>query len=85
VSAAQSPSWSHLLTEVGVVGLWLAGRHDRGRWTIDIGAQVLWIAHALGEPKVYVVSSVRAAGPTLQEIPDSDAGLRGELRYEVSL
>jgi hypothetical protein len=43
------------------------------------------MADALGEPKVGVASSVCAAGPTLQEMPGADAGLRGELRYEVSL
>ena len=63
----------------------VGGRHDKGRWKVGIGAQFLWTAHVPGEPKLDVVSSVRAAGPTLQEIPDSYAGLRGERRCEFSL
>ena len=55
------------------------------RWVVAIGARFLWMAHAPGRPRLYAVSSVRAAGPTRQEIPNSHAELRGELRDGVSL
>ena len=50
-----------------------------------MGARFLWMAHAPGKPRPYAVSSVHAAGPTRQEIPDSHGELRGELRDGVSL
>jgi len=55
-------------------------------WVVAIGARFLWMAHAPGRPRLYVVSSVRAAAdPTPQWIADSHAELRGELRDGVSL
>ena len=53
-------------------------------WVVAIGARFLWMAQAPGKPKPYAVSSVRAAAGR-QEIPDSHAELRGELRDGVSL
>ena len=34
---------------------------------------------------LFVVACVRSAGPSIEEVPDSDGGCRGELRYEVSM
>lgn len=42
-----SPYWSYLLTAVGVLGIWLAGRKSRTGWAVGLSAQVLWIAYAL--------------------------------------
>jgi hypothetical protein len=39
--------WSYLLTAVGLLGLWLAGRKSSGGWAVGIGAQALWIVYAV--------------------------------------
>jgi hypothetical protein len=39
--------WSWLLTAVGVLGLWLAGRKDWRGWAVGLGAQLLWVAYAV--------------------------------------
>lgn len=38
--------WSYLLTAVGFLGLWLAGRRWPAGWLIGFLAQGLWIAYA---------------------------------------
>jgi hypothetical protein len=38
--------WSYLLTAVGVLGLWLAGRKNPRGWLVGLAAQALWIAYA---------------------------------------
>jgi uncharacterized membrane protein len=39
--------WSWLLTVVGVLGLYIAGRKNKVGWAIGIGAQTLWMAYAV--------------------------------------
>ncbi|MGW5122972.1 hypothetical protein ACWEQ7_02725 [Streptomyces sp. NPDC004069] len=39
--------WSWLLTAVGVLGLYLAGRKSPWGWAVGIGAQGLWFAYAV--------------------------------------
>lgn len=39
-------TWSYLLTAVGVIGLYLAGRRMPAGWLIGLCAQGLWIAYA---------------------------------------
>lgn len=39
--------WSFILTAVGIVGLWFAGRKKAWGWAIGLGAQVLWLAYAI--------------------------------------
>ena len=39
--------WSWLLTAVGVLGLWLAGRKDWRGWAVGLGAQALWVTYAV--------------------------------------
>lgn len=39
--------WSYLLTAVGAVGLYIAGRKHPAGWLVGLGAQGLWIAYAL--------------------------------------
>lgn len=41
-----NPYWSYLLTAVGVLGLYLAGRKSYWGWGVGLGAQGLWIAYA---------------------------------------
>lgn len=40
-----NPYWSYLLTAVGIIGLWLAGKKKIG-WAVGVGAQSLWIIYA---------------------------------------
>lgn len=40
-------AWSLLLSAIGILGLWLAGRKDWRGWAVGLGAQVLWIAYAV--------------------------------------
>ena len=44
-----------------------------------------WWPDAGGADWVSVVSCVKAQGPSFVEVPESDGGVRGELRYEVML
>jgi hypothetical protein len=39
--------WSYILTAVGILGLWLAGRKSRAGWAVGLGAQSLWIVYAV--------------------------------------
>lgn len=42
-----NPYWSYVLTAVGIVGLYLAGRKSPWGWAVGIGAQALWLAYAI--------------------------------------
>lgn len=42
-----NPYWSYLLTAVGVLGIWLAGRKSSAGWAVGLGAQTLWITYAV--------------------------------------
>lgn len=42
-----NPYWSYLLTAVGVLGLYLAGRKQKTGWLIGLAAQVLWLSYGL--------------------------------------
>ena len=51
--------WSWILTGVGVLGLYLAGRKFWWAWLIGLGAQVLWIAYAIATHQYgFIVSAV---------------------------
>lgn len=54
--------WSWILTAVGVVGLRLAGRHNRLGWAVGLGAQGLWIAYALATRQYGFLFSAVAYG-----------------------
>lgn len=50
--------WSWILTAVGVLGLYLAGRGSMWGWAVGLGAQGLWIAYALStEQHGFLVSA----------------------------
>ncbi|MFD7835555.1 hypothetical protein [Streptomyces sp. NPDC059761] len=42
-----NPAWSYLLTLVGAIGLYTAGRARRMGWLIGFCAQGLWAAYAV--------------------------------------
>jgi hypothetical protein len=55
--------WSWILTAVGVVGLYFAGRKMWWSWLIGLGAQVLWIAYAIAtEQWGFIVSALAYGG-----------------------
>lgn len=39
--------WPWLLSVVGLIGLWLAGKRRALGWYVGLGAQLLWVAFAL--------------------------------------
>lgn len=39
--------WSYILSTVGVLGLYLAGRKKAIGWAVGLFAQVLWVAFAV--------------------------------------
>jgi len=54
--------WSWLLTAVGVLGLYIAGRRNRWGWAVGIGAQFLWLAYAIASQQWGFIVSVGAYG-----------------------
>ena len=54
--------WSILLTAVGVLGLWVAGRRSAWGWAIGIAAQALWIAYAVATRQWGFIASALAYG-----------------------
>ena len=42
-----NPAWSFVLTAIGVVGLYLAGRRSPWGWAVGLAAQSLWLTYAL--------------------------------------
>lgn len=40
-------TWSLLLSAIGVVGIFLAGRRSWTGWALGLAAQLLWVAYAL--------------------------------------
>lgn len=54
--------WSWILTAVGVVGLWLAGRRNPLGWAVGLGAQGLWLAYALSTQQYGFLFSAMAYG-----------------------
>jgi len=39
--------WSYGLAAIGILGIYLAGRHNQWGWAIGVGAQALWIVYAV--------------------------------------
>lgn len=39
--------WSYILTAVGLLGIYLAGKKNRAGWLVGLAAQVLWVAYAI--------------------------------------
>ena len=39
--------WSWALAGVGILGIYLAGRHKASGWLVGASAQVLWFAYAI--------------------------------------
>jgi hypothetical protein len=39
--------WSYVLSAIGLLGFWLAGRKVWYAWWINVANQVLWTAYAL--------------------------------------
>lgn len=54
--------WSYLLTAVGVLGLYLAGKKDRRGWVVGMGAQLLWFAYAISTRQWGFIGSCVAYG-----------------------
>ena len=54
--------WSWVLTSVGLVGLFLAGRKIWWAWLIGLGAQVLWIVYAVQTQQYGFILSACAYG-----------------------
>lgn len=51
--------WSWVLTGVGVLGLWLAGRGSWQGWAVGLGAQVLWVGYAVSTHQLgFLVSAL---------------------------
>lgn len=42
-----NPLWSIVLTVVGVLGFWLAGKKVWWAWYVNIGCQFIWLAYAV--------------------------------------
>lgn len=57
-----SPYWSYLLTVVGLIGIWLAGRKSRAGWAVGFGAQALWVAYAIATTQWGFIASAVAYG-----------------------
>ena len=54
--------WSWVLAAVGVLGIWLAGRHSAIGWAVGLGAQVLWVAYAVVTRQRGFIASALAYG-----------------------
>jgi hypothetical protein len=54
--------WSWLLTAVGVLGLYLAGRRSPWGWAVGLGAQGLWLAYAVATTQYGFIASALAYG-----------------------
>lgn len=54
--------WSYILTIVGVLGLYLAGRKNMYGWAVGFGAQGLWIAYAIATSQWGFIFSALAYG-----------------------
>lgn len=51
--------WSWLLTAIGVLGLWLAGNHNRLGWAVGLCAQGFWVGYALSTGQYgFIVSAL---------------------------
>jgi len=57
-----NPYWSYLLTAVGVLGLYLAGRRYWWAWLVGLVAQVLWVAYAVATEQWGFIVSAFAYG-----------------------
>lgn len=57
-----NPLWSWVLTAVGVLGLYLAGKKNRAGWAVGLGAQVLWVAYAVASRQWGFLASAGAYG-----------------------
>jgi membrane protein implicated in regulation of membrane protease activity len=54
--------WSYALTSVGLLGLYLVGKHYKVGFMIAIGAQALWVIYALATNQYgFIVSAVAYA------------------------
>lgn len=54
--------WSWLLMAIGVLGLWLAGSHNKLGWMIGLSAQILWLIYALVTEQYGFIISAFAYG-----------------------
>jgi len=54
--------WSVVLTAVGVLGLYLAGRRSWWGWAVGLAAQALWIAYAIATRQWGFIGSALAYG-----------------------
>ncbi len=54
--------WSWILAAVGIIGIWLAGRHNKLGWAIGLGAQVLWLAYAVATKQWGFIATAFAYG-----------------------
>lgn len=57
-----NPYWSYLLSGIGVLGIWLAGRKSLWGWAIGFGAQGLWIVYAVVTGQYGFIFSALAYG-----------------------
>lgn len=39
--------WSWILTSIGIIGLYLVGKHSLWGWVIGAGVQFLWLTYAI--------------------------------------
>lgn len=54
--------WSYGLATVGILGIWLAGRHSLWGWALGVVAQALWIIYALATGQYgFIVSALAYA------------------------
>jgi hypothetical protein len=55
-------AWSWVLTAVGVLGLYLAGRKRWEGWLVGLSAQALWLAYAVSTRQYGFIVSAFAYG-----------------------
>ena len=54
--------WSYILTAVGLLGIYLAGKKNKIGWLVGLGAQGLWIAYAIATRQWGFIASSVAYG-----------------------
>lgn len=54
--------WSVLLSAIGILGIYLAGRNNHLGWLVGFGAQFLWLCFALTTQQYGFIFSAVAYG-----------------------
>ena len=54
--------WSWVLSAIGLLGIYLAGSHNRLGWLLGVFAQVLWLSYAVVTQQYGFIVSAFAYG-----------------------